>query len=73
MERVRSNRGQALVEYLFLVAFLIILGTKLVGGFTGFMRESVGNLGHVLSVNLATGVCPVNCFFGEYKNGSKQP
>jgi len=63
------SRGQALVEYLLLVVFLIILTAKLVGGFTDFMRTSVGNLGHVLSLNLTVGVCREECFFGTYKNG----
>lgn len=69
MSKTSSKNGQALVEYLLLVAFLIILSSRLVSGFTDFMRESVGNLGHVMSVNLSVGVCPKDCFFGSYKNG----
>jgi hypothetical protein len=72
MGKCIRDKGQALVEYLLLVVFLIILSSKLVTGFTDFMRESVGNLGHVLSVNLTVGVCPRDCFFGGYRNGYKQ-
>ena len=72
--RIISNKsGQALVEYVCLLAFLIILSTKLVNGFTDFMRGSVGNLGHVMSLNLSTGVCPKNCFFRAYKNSPPFP
>ena len=66
-----KNKGQALVEYLLVVVFLIMISAKLVGGFTGFMRDSIGNLGHVLSLNLSVGVCPKDCFFSGYKNGYK--
>ncbi len=71
MGLVISNKGQALVEYLLLVVFLIILTSKLAVNFTDFMRDSVGNLGHVLSLNLTVGVCPANCFYSEYKNGAR--
>lgn len=64
-----TKRGQALVEYVLLMVFLIILGTKLVSGFTDFARTSIGNLGHVLSINLTTGVCKKDCFFEAYSNG----
>lgn len=73
MNLIKSHSGQALVEYVLLVAFMLILGSKLVGGFTDFMRESVGNLGHVLSVNLTTGVCEKECFFAPYKNSPPLP
>ena len=64
-----SNKGQAIVEYVLLVAFLLILTSKLVAGFTDFMRGSVGTLGHTMSLNLSTGVCPNDCYFKSYENG----
>lgn len=69
MSLISKSNGQALVEYILLLAFLVILGTKMVNGFTVFMRDSVGNLGHVLSVNLTTGICNEECFFKGYVNG----
>jgi hypothetical protein len=51
------------------MAFLVILGTRLVAGFTDFMRESIGNLGHVMSLNMSTGVCQKQCFYTGYQNG----
>lgn len=67
-----SQGGQALVEYLFALMFLVVISSKLVGSFTGFMRDSFGNLAHVLTVNLMTGTCERDCFFGGYRNGFKQ-
>jgi hypothetical protein len=67
----QKNSGQAMIEYLLLVVFLLLLSLKMVGGFTDFMRDSIGNLGHVLSVNLTTGICEKECFFNGYFNGYK--
>ena len=61
--------GQATIEYLFVMIFLVLVSIKLVGAFSDFMRDSVGNLGHVLTMNLTTGVCQKDCFFSNYKNG----
>ncbi|MFT6630807.1 MAG: hypothetical protein ACJAS4_000749 [Bacteriovoracaceae bacterium] len=65
------SRGQAVVEYLLLVVFLIILTSKLALSFTDFMRENLGNLGHVVSLHLTVGVCPKECFYGDYMNGAR--
>ncbi len=69
MGLAKTKSGQAMIEYLLLVIFLLILSTKMISGFTDFMRDSIGNLGHVLSVNLTTGICEEECFFKGYKNG----
>ena len=65
-----KSSGQALIEYLFVMIFVILLSVKIVGIFTDFMRDSMGNMGHVLSTYLAVGVCERNCFFTGYKNGN---
>jgi hypothetical protein len=52
--------------------FIISISIKMVGGFSDFMRDSVGNLGHVLTMNLTVGVCKEQCFFGGYRNGPKK-
>jgi hypothetical protein len=64
-----SSLGQATVEYLFVILFTIMISLKIVQVFTDFMRDSMGNLGHVLSTHLNVGICEKNCFFGGYKNG----
>ncbi len=63
-----SQRGQAAVEYLFVLVFMLYLSTKIVNRFGVFFRDSVGNLSHVLSTHLTVGVCPRHCFFAAYKN-----
>ena len=60
--------GQALIEYLFVLLFSVFLVVKMTGAFTDFFRESLGNLGHVLSVDLTTGVCERECYFYGYSN-----
>ena len=69
MDSYAKSSGQALIEYVLVMAFVLFLATRLVGNFTDFMRDSAGNLGHVLSVNLTVGVCPQQGFFDTYKNG----
>jgi hypothetical protein len=64
-----KSTGQAAVEYLFVLVFMVILASRIVTRFNTFFRDSTGNLGHVLSRNLTVGVCPEQCFFGNYKNG----
>ena len=61
--------GQATIEYLVVMIFLILVSIKLVGAFSTFMRDSMGNLGHVMTMNLTTGVCKKECFYPSYKNG----
>lgn len=63
------SAGQATIEYLFVMVFIVSISIKMVGAFSGFMRDSVGNLGHVLSMNLSVGVCSKQCFYGGFKNG----
>lgn len=69
--RLSKRRGQATVEYIFILAFAIFLGLKATDKFTDFFRDSMGNVGHVLSSNLTVGVCPRDCFFDGYYNGFK--
>mgnify|MGYP001284506747 CR=1 FL=1 len=64
-----KSAGQATIEYLFVMIFIVSISIKMVGAFSDFMRDSVGNLGHVLSQNLTVGVCEKQCFFGGFKNG----
>ena len=65
-----KNLGQALVEYLFVLLFCVLMVVKMVDVFTDFFRDSVGNLGHVLSIDLSVGICSENCFYTGYENGS---
>jgi hypothetical protein len=67
-----NSSGQALVEYLFVLLFIIGISVKMIQGFSGFARDSFGNLAHVLTINLMTGTCKTQCFFSGYKNGPKE-
>lgn len=67
-----NRAGQALVEYLFALMFITIISTKMIGAFSDFMRDSFGNLAHVLTLNLMTGACKSQCFWYGYKNGPGQ-
>ena len=64
-----KNAGQAAVEYIFILLFSIMMLVKIVSLLSDFVGDSVGNLSHVLSINLRVGVCKTQCFFGGYKNG----
>lgn len=64
-----KSTGQAAVEYLFVLVFMVLLSARIVTRFGNFFRDSVGNLGHVLSQNVIVGVCPRTCFFEGYGNG----
>lgn len=64
-----NRRGQATVEYIFILAFAIFLGRQVTSQFTGFFEDTMGSVAHVLSTNLIVGVCPRDCFFAGYANG----
>lgn len=66
---MKKTRGQATVEYIFILSFALFLGIKATDLFKGFFRDEMGKVGHVLSTHLHVGVCQTNCFFDKYKNG----
>ncbi len=63
-----TSKGQALVEYTLLVVFLLVLTSKIIGTFTSFVSDTMGNLGHVLTVHLSSGSCESECFFDGFGN-----
>ena len=65
----KTSRGQAVIEYLFMLIFISLIGIKLIQGLSAFMFESIGGLGHVLNVHLSVGVCKESCFNNSYVNG----
>jgi hypothetical protein len=67
------NRGQATVEYIFILCFALLLGVKITKRFTDFFRDGMGHVGHVLSSNVTVGVCLQDCFFAGYENGYDGP
>jgi hypothetical protein len=69
---MKNQQGQAAVEYLLVLLFVVMVSLKMVGSFNDFLRDSTGNLGHVLSQNLIVGICDQLCFFANYENGFGQ-
>jgi hypothetical protein len=67
----KTNSGQALVEYVLVLLFSVIILVKIINAFANFMADSVGNLGHVIGINLKVGVCQSRCFYDGYKNGKQ--
>jgi hypothetical protein len=63
-----KSTGQAAVEYLFVLFFMVLLASRIASRFNSFFRDSIGNLGHVLSQNLIVGVCDKSCFYNGYGN-----
>ena len=68
MKNRKKNKGQAVVEYLILFAFMGIIGLKFVQALNKTFGESMGNLGNALTAKLTTGVCKEACFFNGFKN-----
>ena len=64
----KNKRGQALIEYLIIFSFMSLVAINMVKGLGGFMRESMGGLGHALTQQLTIGICKKHCFFEGYKN-----
>ncbi len=64
--------GQATVEYIFILAFAVILGFKVTTLFSDFFRNSMGRVGQTLSSHLTVGICSQNCFFEAYSNSAAE-
>lgn len=69
---IKNSKGQAALEYILVLIFSVVVLVKIVNTLGTFFTDSVGNLGHVLSVNLKVGVCKNYCYFSGYKNGYRQ-
>lgn len=72
--RAMSKRksGQALIEFVFVLLFIITFSVKTVTFIGDFMRDSFGNLAHVISLNITVGTCANECFFSGYANGYRR-
>lgn len=55
---LQNSHGQALVEYLFVMAFMALLLFNFTKGLNSVIGESIGSLRVILSNELSTGVCP---------------
>lgn len=48
---------------------MVLISVTIIKKFNEFFNESLGNLGHAISLNLLVGICDRSCYFGGYKNG----
>ena len=63
-----SIRGQALIEYLLIFAFMTFITINMVKGLGKTMLSSVGYIGFELTQQLTIGVCERGCFYNGYRN-----
>lgn len=61
--------GQALLEYLIVLAFSMLFVTKFMGAFGEFAADGLGRFNVVLTLHLTTGLCQQDCWSGSYING----
>lgn len=69
---LRASTGQALIEYLFIFAFMTFITINMVRGLGKTMFQSVGYLGFELTEQFSVGVCKTNCFYTRFKNQEKR-
>ena len=67
-----SEKGQALVEYILILVFVVSIGYAFVGQFSEFVSEVFGGFIHYVNITLTNGSCQEQCFFPAYANGPLQ-
>ncbi len=67
-ERQFKDLGQATIEYLFVIIFVMFLGAQFLKYLGEFVGNYVGGLGYQLTNHLSTGVCPNHCLFDGFVN-----
>ena len=66
--KIKSNCGQATIEYILIFAFMSLIGIGVGRTIGTGIKDSVMSLGFALSQELTTGVCSQECFYSSYKN-----
>jgi len=61
-------KGQAVIEYIFIFAFMALLGVAVLSRFGPFLGDHFGKLSFTISNTLSTGVCKDYCFLSNYEN-----
>lgn len=69
---VRSQKGQAIIEYVFVLAFMMVILVTFVRQYSSAVGRNIRSLNFVLSQSLSTGNCPATCLMssGGYDNPS---
>lgn len=71
LKRFRSNQsGQAVIEYVFVLAFMMVILLAFVKQYSSSVGRSIQSLNYVLSHFLSTGNCERSCLMsdGAYTN-----
>lgn len=64
-----NSRGQALFEYIIVLAFTVLVLGRFLNTFGEFAADSIGRFNVVLGFHLTTGLCASECWAGSYLNG----
>jgi hypothetical protein len=63
-----SYKAQALIEYIFILAFIGFVAVTMMRGFGQSFSNSMGSLNFFLTQELSTGVCNKACMGNQYVN-----
>ena len=63
-----SSKAQALIEYIFILAFIGMVAVGMMRGLGQSFTVSMGNLSYFLTQELSTGVCQADCMGNQYEN-----
>lgn len=66
----KNQAGQAVVEYLFIFAFMSLIAINFVKGLSQYVSDTQGSLAYYLSQHLSVGVCRKECFIDAFGNGT---
>ncbi len=69
---LRSQRGQAVIEYILIFAFITFLSVSFVKSLNLIMTNSIGSLAYELTEQLTVGVCKQRCFYSGFENQEKR-
>ncbi|MDH4466554.1 MAG: hypothetical protein QE271_00730 [Bacteriovoracaceae bacterium] len=69
--KLNSQHGQAVIEYLFVIMFIIFFSFNLTLMVRDLFQTNFASFAHILSKNLSSGVCPKICLYDQYENGHK--
>jgi Flp pilus assembly pilin Flp len=65
-----GQKGQAVIEYVFVLAFVMVMLVTFVRTYSSAISRSVQTLNFALTQSLSSGVCTNFCFLnpGEFQN-----
>ena len=67
-----SKKAQALIEYIFILAFIGFVAVGMMKGFGQAFSNSMGSLNYYLTQELSIGVCNRSCLGNHHNNFLKR-